>query len=78
MTGAVRAARVVHSSLQETAFAKNEKWHRAGIEFRSVDDHGSGPDYSRSHIECDGRGLPADFEPSRGLLCATDNALTRL
>ena len=78
MIGAMPAARVVHSSLQDTALVKNEEWHHAGIEFRSVDDHGSGPDYSRSHIECDGRGLPADFEPSRGLLCATDNALMRL
>jgi hypothetical protein len=29
MISAVPAARVVHSSLQDTAFAKNEKWHHA-------------------------------------------------
>jgi len=48
MIGAVPAARVVHSSLQDIAFVENEEWHHAGIEFRSVDDHGSGPNYSRS------------------------------
>jgi hypothetical protein len=48
MIGAVPAARVVHPSLQDAAFAKNEEWHHAGIEFCSVDDHGSGPNYSRS------------------------------
>jgi hypothetical protein len=42
MIGAVPAARVVRSSLQDTAFAKTEKWHHAGIEFRSVDDCGVG------------------------------------
>ena len=40
MIGAVPAARVVHSSLQDIAFVENEEWHHAGIEFRSVDDHG--------------------------------------
>jgi len=48
MIGAVPAARVVHSSLQDIALVENEEWHHAGIEFRSVDDHGSAPNYSRS------------------------------